>query len=180
MPFIRTPRVSLRTLGLALGLVACGDDSELTKLSDAPAEGIDNTLAASGPDSRTSFVFRDFFIFYGRSRDEPSAAENTLGVGAELQTVLSLVDSMVNVVSQTNHASVQTRGNVFGWSIIAQTGAYTVHQSVSLRIRGPTFAVVHDCRTSASLAAERRSGARRLCCQRQPQELLDSHLSVAG
>jgi hypothetical protein len=47
---------------------------------------------------------------------------------------------------------------VFGWSLIGEVGAYTVHQSVRLRIRGPTFTVLHE--DSSFVSRSRRAPIR--------------------
>jgi hypothetical protein len=78
-------------------------------------------------------------------------------------------------------AAREIGGILFRWSAIRQAGAYTVHQSVRLRIRGPTFTVVSKTVASIAEAAEPlATGLGGFVSQALPPTSLDSRLSAGG
>jgi hypothetical protein len=65
------------------------------------------------------------------------SARSQLGPCAALETLEPLAEGTVNFVLQDNDPLVQTRNNVWGWSLTGSLGEYRVHQVVRFRI-GPT------------------------------------------
>jgi hypothetical protein len=163
-------RLTLRTLGLAFGLVAGGDDSDLTSfifqnaldseewvLFVGQPEDVSQVLACGGPGTDDRLTVQEII------RQSRINRKTARGICAAHRTVQPLAIDVGSFVLHDNDVNGRTRNDVFGWSRIGEDGAYTVHQSVRLRIRGPTFTGVHEDVHPLVEAAGRQSGARRFC-----------------
>jgi hypothetical protein len=146
-------RIPIRVLGLAFGLFAGGDDdSEVTESGGVPTEFETASAAASEPS----------MLFVGR-QTTGSQVPGCAGPDTDRLTVRQIVPACIvqslraipvgyqsavsiagGFVLPDNGADHEIRDTVLGWSLIGEVGAHTVHQSVRLRIRGPTFTVLHD------------------------------------
>ena len=130
-------RISIRALSLAFGLIAAGDDSEVTETSGA-ASGFENAAAAGRSLVQSRQAGRVYHC------GEFVALEKMMAVCRTVHPTEPLAVGNPSFMLQGDAAGREIGNTVFGWSLIGEVGAYTVHQSVRLRIRGPTFTVLHE------------------------------------
>jgi hypothetical protein len=165
-------RVSFRALGLAFGLFAGGEDVEITETSGVSQHGSQVPTSAGSETKRLA----GHQLIPAR-RSEP-VVHLVQAVPVRDKTAASGVGGFV---LQADARARQLGDTLLRWSVIREAGAYTVHDSVRLRIRGPTFTAVSKTVASIAEAAEPLvTGLGGSISQPSPPAGLDSRLSGRG